>query len=288
MKLLALDDRSRLESILRFSGDFLSEYCFSNLYLFRKKHHYSVEEAGGCLFIRGVSYDGLSYVMPCCLKQLECPEYREELVAALDHVDMIFPVPSRALAFFSAEEFRFESMQEDLDYIYEREKMRLYPGRRLQSKRNLLYQFLKNEPNHRIAEIDDPEARKGAFTVLERWQAESGFEVTEDTDYEPCREALELYDRLGLCGFTVFGENGPVGFLIGEPIQDDVFAYHFAKGDKSVKGIYQFLFSAAASRLAEGYSYINMEQDLGNLPLRASKSSYLPDMMAQKYRIFKR
>lgn len=287
MNLLTLDDRDRLEPILRFSGDFLSEYCFSNLYLFRQKHRYAVEEAGGCLFIRGISYDGLSYVMPCCLKQLASIEYRSALIKILDRVDMIFPVPSNALAFFPPEEFRFESMQEDLDYIYEREKMRLYPGRRLQSKRNLLYQFLKNEPDYRIAGLEEAEARDGAFAVLERWQAESGFETSDETDYEPCREALELYDRLGLRGFTVFGGSGPIGFLIGEPIQDDVFAYHFAKGDKSVKGIYQFLFSTAASRLAEGYSYINMEQDLGSLPLRASKSSYLPDVMAQKYRIFK-
>lgn len=287
MNLLTLDDRDRLEPILRFSGDFLSEYCFSNLYLFRQKHRYAVEEAGGCLFIRGISYDGLSYVMPCCLKQLASNEYRSALIKILDRVDMIFPVPSNALAFFPPEEFRFESMQEDLDYIYEREKMRLYPGRRLQSKRNLLYQFLKNEPDYRIAGLEEAEARDGAFAVLERWQAESGFETSDETDYEPCREALELYDRLGLRGFTVFGGSGPIGFLIGEPIQDDVFAYHFAKGDKSVKGIYQFLFSTAASRLAEGYSYINMEQDLGSLPLRASKSSYLPDVMAQKYRIFK-
>ena len=288
MKPLTLDDRSRLESVLRLSGDFLSEYCFSNLYLFREKHRYAVEEAGGCLFIRGVSYDGLSYVMPCCLKQLQCPEYRDVLIAALDRVDMIFPVPARALKFFPAEQFRFESMQEDLDYIYVREKMVLYPGRRLQSKRNLLYQFLRNEPEHRVVALDEAEAREGAFAVLERWQSDSGFENSGETDYLPCREALELYDRLGLHGFTVFGSGGAIGFLIGEPIQDDVFAFHFAKGDKSVKGIYQFLFSTAAARLAEGFSYVNMEQDLGSLPLRASKSSYLPDIMAQKYRIFRR
>ncbi len=99
---------------------------------------------------------------------------------------------------------------------------------------------------------------------------------------------MELYDELGLSGFTVFDGEKPAGFLVGEPIQDDVFAFHFAKGDKSVKGIYQFLFSTAAARLPESFSYVNMEQDLGSLPLRASKSSYLPDMMAQKYRIFKR
>ena len=54
MKPLTLDDKAKLESILRNSGDFLSEYCFSNLYLFRRKHRYAVEESGGCLFIRGV------------------------------------------------------------------------------------------------------------------------------------------------------------------------------------------------------------------------------------------
>lgn len=288
MKTLSLDDRPRLESILRLSGDFLSEYCFSNLFLFRNKHQYAVEEAGGCLFIRGVSYDGLSFVMPCCLQQLSCPEYREGLVAALERVDMIFPVPAKALAFFDEREFRFESMQEDLDYVYAREKMCCYPGRRLQSKRNLLYRFLKDYPEHRIVDMEEDEARAAAFEVLREWQNESDFESAEETDFEPCREALQLFDKLALKGFCVFSGAQPLGFLIGEPLHEDVFAFHFAKGRKSVKGIYQFLFSAAALKLADGFSYVNMEQDLGSLPLRASKSSYLPDIMAQKYRIFKR
>ena len=286
MKPLTLDDKAKLESILRNSGDFLSEYCFSNLYLFRRKHRYAVEESGGCLFIRGVSYDGLSYVMPCCQKQLASPEYREALTEQLSQVDMIFPVSAKALAYFGEESFRFESMAEDLDYIYAREKMQFFPGRRLQNKRNLLYQFLKYYPDHRTVDLSETEAKDGAVAVLERWQ--SSFDSEESTDYEPCREALELYDELGLSGFTVFDGEKPAGFLVGEPIQDDVFAFHFAKGDKSVKGIYQFLFSTAAARLPESFSYVNMEQDLGSLPLRASKSSYLPDMMAQKYRIFKR
>ena len=164
--------------------------------------------------------------------------------------------------------------------------MQFLPGPRLQNKRNLLYQFLKYYPDHRTVDLSETEAKDGAVAVLERWQ--SSFDSEESTDYEPCREALELYDELGLSGFTVFDGEKPAGFLVGEPIQDDVFAFHFAKGDKSVKGIYQFLFSTAAARLPESFSYVNMEQDLGSLPLRASKSSYLPDMMAQKYRIFKR
>lgn len=283
---LSLHHKPQLESILRLSGDYLSEYCFSNLYLFRKKHQYGVHEAGGCLLIRGVSYDGLSYVMPCCQKQLACPEYREALCEQLSEVDMIFPVSAKSLKYFSEEHFRFESMEDDLDYIYAREKMQFYPGRRLQGKRNLLYQFQKNYPEHSVVDLSEEEAKVGAREILNRWQKE--YEGEEETDFEPCQEALELYEELGLSGFTVFSDSRPLGFLIGEPIQEEVFAFHFAKGDKSVKGIYQFLFSAASFRLAEGFSYVNMEQDLGSLPLRASKSSYLPDMMAQKYRIFKR
>ena len=195
MKPLTLDDKAKLESILRNSGDFLSEYCFSNLYLFRRKHRYAVEESGGCLFIRGVSYDGLSYVMPCCQKQLASPEYREALTAQLSQVDMIFPVSAKALAYFGEESFRFESMAEDLDYIYAREKMQFFPGRRLQNKRNLLYQFLKYYPDHRTVDLSETEAKDGAVAVLERWQ--SSFDSEESTDYEPCREALELYDELG-------------------------------------------------------------------------------------------
>ena len=123
--------------------------------------------------------------MPCCQKQLASPEYRGALTAQLSQVDMIFPVSAKALAYFGEESFRFESMAEDLDYIYAREKMQFFPGRRLQNKRNLLYQFLKYYPDHRTVDLSETEAKDGAVAVLERWQ--SSFDSEESTDYEPCR-----------------------------------------------------------------------------------------------------
>ncbi len=48
------------------------------------------------------------------------------------------------------------------------------------------------------------------------------------------------------------------------------------------------MFSKTAELISEDYKYMNLEQDLGQQSLRNMKLSYKPDIMAKKYRVFRK
>ena len=281
---ISLGDKALLQPQFLNIGEALSEYCFSNIFLFRDKHKYKLVQDNECLFIQGESYDGKSYAMPGCDLSQSCELYIDKIKSILKQVDMIFPIPHSWLKYFPSEVFRYEMLDEDLDYLFTREKLRDYPGRKLHKKRNLVKQF-KTNYECEITSLDSLEARNMAKEVLDNWQTQAGL-TPDDADYLPCCEALDKFVQLDLNGFLFLVDGKASGFTIGECVNRLVYGIHFAKADKGVKGIYQYMFSKTAELIEPNYTVLNLEQDLGSQPLRAAKSSYQPDWMAKKFRVF--
>lgn len=256
----------------------LSEYSFANLYLFRDVHRYEVV-LGDHLFIRGRTYDGHTFIMPtepldrmgtACLQD------------ALSDADFLFPVPEEWLAALPVATFEADFREGDADYVYTVEKMSTYAGRRLHKKRNLLKQFVQSYRHEEHPLTND--RIQDARTVLEEWRKEVAAEPGE-TDYGPCREALERYDELVLCGGITYADGEPAGFVLGEEVNDDTYVLHFAKARTTFKGVYQHLFNSFAKVLPPKYRFLNLEQDLEQENLRVFKSSYVPDRLLRKARV---
>lgn len=276
---LGLEHKTFLYDRLKSAGSFFSEYGFANLYLFREVHDYHVVIAPEGVFIRGNSYDGSRFLM-----SVEAiPEERlDAVLRLLEKDEFLYPVSENRLPAFNDKSVSIEFSEDDSDYIYTVEKLSTYTGQKLHGQKNLLNQFLSRyTPEARPLTRDRMnDARK----VLETWQTDVGGEKTT-TDYFPCREALERYDELALCGGIYYVEGEPAGFILGEEIRSDMFALHFAKGERRFKGLYQYMYNHFAKILPKQYAFLNFEQDLGKLALRIAKSSYDPDQVLKKYRV---
>lgn len=281
---LSLTDKSWLAPQLFTIGEDLSEYSFSNLFLFRDKHHYRLVKVGNSSFLLGFSYDGVAYLMPTVAFSKQSVQMLQQVIATLPEVEMIFPVPESALSFFPSELFQIETLPADMDYLFTREKLRDFPGRHLHGKRNLVKQFREGCSALSLP-LDSPQRRSEAALILSTWQEDSTL-PPEKTDFYACKEALRLYDELDLEGFLFFAGETPVAFSLGEAIAPSVYGLHFAKANKRFKGAYQYLFSETARLMDSRYNWLNLEQDLGNAALRSAKSSYRPDKMGKKYRLF--
>jgi hypothetical protein len=256
----------------------VAEYSFPNLYLFRNVHRYELifdKE----IFVRGLSYDGYSYLMPTAeITTIDC----SYLKTMMSTVDFLFPIPETWLKCFSHDEYHYTCKQGDMDYLYTVEQMSTYRGRNLHSKRNLLKQFASAYAHKALPLTND--RLNDAHSVLNGWLGDTGQEVTE-TDYSPCLEALSRYDDLILCGGIYYADNEPAGFIVGEELNEETFALHFAKARKKFKGIYQYMFNNFAGILPPKYRFLNFEQDLDKDTLRLAKSSYLPHSMLKKARV---
>ncbi len=275
---LGLEHREILSGRLRSLELEISEYCFANLYLFRREHEYAIGE-GSDLFVYGKTRDGENYVMPTGDVRLMPAE---NLRTAVKNGGMMFPVPHDWLSAFDTSEYAVSSSDGDSDYIHHIAKLETYSGNKLHAKKNLMNQFVQKYSSQALALTLD---RLGhAREILESWQLQSAATQGE-TDYRACREAIDLYEELVLCGGIYYADGAPAGFVIGEELNNTTFALHFSKARREFAGVYQYMFSHFATVMPSKYSSFNFEQDLGMESLRRSKASYRPEKMVQKYRI---
>jgi len=275
---LGLHHKDELAPLLRAVTVPLSEYCFANLYLFRESHGYEVLSDGD-IFIKGRTYDGFTYLMPTRpAGQLDQARLQE----LLRDVDFLFPVPEEWLGAFDPGHYEISFHEGDADYLYTVEKMSTLAGRKLHKKRNLLKQFLEAYRHEALPLTNDHLDQ--ARSVLDGWQKDTGLDAGQ-TDYGPCREALDRYEELVLCGGITYAEGEPAGFVLGEEVNDETYVLHFAKALTKFKGVYQFMFNNFAKILPPKYKYLNLEQDLDKENLRVFKSSYVPDALVKKARV---
>ncbi len=281
---LTLEDRSIIGEKLDAIGMHLSDFSYPNLYLFRNTHKYETISTLHGYFVSGVTYDKKRYLMPMTSPEKageDCFTEMKELLVSGDW-DFVFPVPEEWLDCFKEEEFNRTCSLDDSDYLFFTEKFKTYPGKKMHKKKNQLNQFLRSYEALLIPLTED--VLEDAKGILDLWQESSSQEMST-SDYNQCKEGLEMQQVLGLTGAMAFADGNPAGFLLGEPLNNDTFTIHFAKADINFKGIYQFLFSRFASDFCPDYEYLNLEQDMGNEGLRKTKISYRPDLMAHKYRI---
>ena len=275
---LSLDHKELLFQRLRSITVPLSEYTFPNLYLFRRIHDYEVI-VDREIFIKGKSYDGHSYLMPTVDVRSLDMGYLKDMMRT---VEFLFPVPEEWLPVFDTDEFEITFAEGDADYVYTVEKMSTYKGRNLHNKRNLLKQFLEKYKHEALPLTND--RLDHARFILDDWVSTTEMKA-DDTDFVPCREALDRYEELVLCGGIYYADDEPAGFVLGEELNEETYVLHFAKARTKFKGVYQYMFNNFSKVLPPKYKYLNLEQDLDKENLRVFKSSYVPDVMIKKAQV---
>ncbi len=256
----------------------ISDCTFANLFLFRGRCRYRLVRNGEVL-IACTTDNGEPCWMPLSdLRRLE----KSRLIRLMQDQGHIFPVPEEWVDTFSGSEFALSCGENEMDYLYRMEHMAAFRGGQFNRKRNRLKKFLSLY-GPASAPLTDDKA-DDAVRVLDAWQSESAC-GEDETDYGPCLEALRLCGRLDLIGRIYYAEGKPAGFLIGETLRERTFAIHFAKGIKTYKGLYEYMFNDAARRLLPHYDYLNLEEDMGKEALRFTKTSYGPDSMVKKFRV---
>lgn len=272
---LNLSHQNLLENRLKTLNLLLSEYCFANLFLFREIHQYELVKIDEDIFIKGKTRDQQLFIMLTTHPSQISPHALQQ---ALSLSQMIFPVPEMWIDFFDKKEATFKD--EDSDYIYKTTSISQYQGRHLDGQRNHVKKLFDHyDVNIEAFSSNSPEALK----ILDQWQEE--IKSKKKTDYLSCKEAIQNMEQLKLDGTLVYVNGQPAGFAIGERLNENCYAIHFAKATHSFKGVYQLLFKEQALIAEKQCPWINFEQDLGIPSLRSTKLSYHPEILLKKWRI---
>jgi len=274
---MSIDLKEDMHPGLNMSPDGVSEYTFSNLYLFRKRYNYQISHIPEKTMIISGQRDGKKFFMtPCGVPGSGVLEALFETHDYWKGLSDSVLCPNRV----HLEQWGIEVAEDrnNFDYLYLRSDLAELSGKKYHKKRNLVNAFInsyKYEERPLTADLVPQ-----AMAVLDRWVADKGFEG----DYVASKEALEQFEQLGMRGAMYYVDGKPAGWCLGESLaKGKMFAVHFEKGIEEYKGIYQFINQAFATALPKHYLHINREQDLGDEGLRQAKLTYRPAGFVRKY-----
>lgn len=274
-------DRTLLQEHFHLLQPEISEFCFANLYLFRKAHGYTLSMVRDSLVFFARGYGGEPYFLPPLGG--DRGETARQLLADghdLYGADERFVAEHLTPAGISAREDR-----DSFDYLYLREELATLPGNRYHKKKNRISYFTTRH-NHSV-ELFAPRHLPGALQLLREWcrirKPRAGSSLALET--EATGEALELAGQLDLAGVVVLLEGRVAAFALGERLNRNTAVCHFEKADPFIEGLAQLVNREFSSRLFTDCTFINREQDLGEPGLRGAKSSYHPVRLLKKFRV---
>jgi len=95
--------------------------------------------------------------------------------------------------------------------------------------------------------------------------------------------AIDHFDELPIRGLIIRVLKKIGAISLYERMNADTALVHFEKGLPNCEGIYKAVNNEVAIRLAQNYTYINRESDLGVAGLREAKMRYHPHHMVEVY-----
>lgn len=282
-KNITLNDKQFLENIFEKYGQPHYGNCFGGLYIWQPAFESSYALYNDTVILRGSFGKGHFYQLPVGKNVADAVEYLIKTEGKELNFTGLSPLEKDFLQQHFGERFKFINNRDNAEYVYERERLCTFSGKKYQQKRNHINKFLRlyGRPETVIL-------HSGNLHLIEEtehlWLVEHDLTdpriVHEKT---AIKRALESFDDLGLTGVAVRVSGETVAFGIGERLSDDTVIEHFEKANRNMDGCYAIAIQQFALSLDDGIKYINREEDMGIEGLRRSKMSLKPIFMEEKY-----
>ena len=285
-KPIELTDQDYLNGIFRERREQLSFYNFANLFMWTRRHKFMWAEFEGRLVINADA-DGASVVVPTeGLEGSELITLAEILRESGRGADFWY-VPTGTVEGNDEIARYFDTLldEDNADYIYTSQNLAELSGRKLHNKKNLLQQFLRNNPDYECRPME-PGDFQACIDHSEKWvEDKSANIVAYAYETEAMLQGMEHFEELGLGGLVLVVKGALSGFSIFNRLNANTALIHFEKYDREIKGAGQAINRETARHLQQEYTFLNREQDLGIPGLRQAKQSYMPERWLLTYRL---
>ena len=176
----------------------------------------------------------------------------------------------------------FTPTRDQDEYLYEREALAKFEGRKLHKKRSHLnaYERLYGVDYRNLTKEDAPIILDLSAT----WLKDSPEDASLELEHSAIERMLGLWaldDSIRAGGLFVDGKL--VAYDFGSAIDAENFVVHIEKGLPEYRGVYPTIVKNFAEfGIPESFRFINREQDLGDEGLRYSKMTYQPSGFIEK------
>ena len=268
----------------------LCEYSAGVKLMWRSALRYAWAEAAGCLIIRCESEGRVSFDYP-----VAGPDGDED--AALSAIEAycmetgiqpeisIVPEEKAPVLLSRYPYVRVSNIRTWRDYLYYKEDLQLFAGRRYSGQRNHIKKFYAQWPNAEFRPI----SAKADAEAIEQFWVDFKVEFPKDSgskamaELELSKKMMAMPDKPWLLRGGMFDGEKLIALSLCEKCGETLII-HIEKADIAYEGIYQVLVNEYAKCfVTPDVRYINREEDVGDEGMRRSKESYHPVRLLEKY-----
>lgn len=281
------EHQQKIQQNLYLADGYGCEYSFVNLFLWGDQRMAQFGDTPVFLTRYG---KWTSYLLPQC-------EDRPAALRALQSDAHERGIPFRVFGLTAGDKdmleaafpgvFRFRSLRDSYDYVYDITRLTDLRGRKLQAKRNHCNLFEKAYPDYRVLPLDEttlPRCREFARQWYEEYQSMHPYSDLSE-EQAALGKAFDCFAPLQMEGIAIDTSEGIVAFSMGNRIRKDTFGVNFEKALAEINGAYPMVNREFARRIHAAYPeirFLNREDDMGIEGLRRAKESYYPDMLLEK------
>jgi hypothetical protein len=172
----------------------------------------------------------------------------------------------------------------DFEYVYSAADLAELPGKNYRTIRRQVNKFKRNCATtvESVSRDNWEEVKRFLIEWCEWKGCEDGDPVLAH-EKDAVFFAIDHFNELPLRGLAirVVGKVGAISLY--ERLNSDTALIHFEKGLPDCEGIYKAINNEVAACLAQHFTYINRESDLGVTGLREAKMRYHPHHMVEVY-----
>jgi hypothetical protein len=280
---LELTDRSIVEAYFRRYKPEISEFTFTNLFVWRvARPIFFAEVEGSMVFMVNTSQEssGAKIVFGHPLGENSPLAVANALDVA---VAGFVRIPEKTANWLGEQGLHVEGDRDNWDYVYRVADLAELAGRHFHKKRNLVKNCL-SEYTCRYESIT-AELIAECSDMQDRWckARRCGRDPGLCSEYVAIRDTFAHFEDLELIGGAIRIDGMIQAYAVGEELRSGTAVCHFEKAMPGFRGLGQLINQWFAMNSLSGFEFENREQDLGIPGLRQAKESYYAHHMVEKY-----
>ena len=291
-KKIELSDRADIEKFTS-KYDPYSDFNFVEMWCWNLNNSMEISELNGNLVIRpnDLFSNGftLSYLgnnnLDSTLDQL----YNFLEKKRVEESKLCF-VPEVSLLGIDLKKYMIEIDINNSDYVFDVIQLANYEGSNYSKKRIAYNNFIRHYADTKVSLLDttQPNVQSEILDLTRLWTSnkkKSGGSDNNDMEISAIVRFLDSNFKNIICVGATFKGN-LISYMIFSLSPREYTICHFAKGDISFYGVYEYLMAESSKiLLKKGIKFMNHQEDLGLEGLRFSKNSYQPVNFLRAYTI---
>ena len=226
-KTLSLDDKLLFDKYFNEYPSGISEYTFTNLYVWRNSREVEYAQYNEGLIILAC-FDNEKYFMP----PIGFKDNKKIFTFLLDYgikhniTHSIKRVHEKQIYSIQNMGLKITEDRNNFDYVYNTEDMAFLKGRKYSSKRNFVKKFC-SEYYHRYTPYTN-DCKKASLNLMKKWLNNKNInEKTLVSEYKAIEEFLNNFENLNAIGGVLCVGLEIVSFAFLEKLNKNTFVIHF-------------------------------------------------------------